>query len=288
LTTTAHRGAIRKSQCHGPDRVERLLWWLTLGYSAFVIYGSLVPLHFQRQPLEAAWAYFQRIPYLDLGIGSRADWVANILLFVTLAFLWLGLLWPRRSRIAQAVASGVVLVGGVGLSGAIEFTQIFFRRAPFRSTTSSPKPRDDHRYRAVVVNRSPRHGLARRVVRGAHADRNDAASSIRLPFLVFGYSVLPLDLTISVVDLPQMAGGQGAAGAVQRPLRLRCPTRVRLARGYRDLIPAAFLWKLSSSHSARKIVQYVLVSATIIEILQFVRLLAGHPPPTYSWRAAVA
>ena len=73
-----------------------LLWWLTLGYSAFVIYGSLVPLHFQRQPLDEAWAYFQQIPYLDLGIGSRADWVANILLFVPLAFLWHGVLWPRR------------------------------------------------------------------------------------------------------------------------------------------------------------------------------------------------
>ena len=33
-------------------------------------------------------------------------------------------------------------------------------------------------------------------------------------------------------------------------------------------IPAAFLWKLASSRSARKIVLYVLASATIIEILQ--------------------
>ena len=67
---------------------RNLLWWLTLGYTAFVIYGSLVPLRFRARPLDEAWAYFQQIPYLELGIGSRADWVANILLFVPLAFLW--------------------------------------------------------------------------------------------------------------------------------------------------------------------------------------------------------
>ena len=81
---------------------RNLLWSLTLGYSAFVIYGSLVPLHFRRQPMDMAWEYFQHIPYLDLGIGSRADWVANILLFVPLAYLWLGLLWPPRWRVAQS------------------------------------------------------------------------------------------------------------------------------------------------------------------------------------------
>ena len=61
-----------------PNR--HLLLLATLGYTAFVIYGSLTPLHFHARPLREAWEYFRHTPYLELGIGSRADWVANILL----------------------------------------------------------------------------------------------------------------------------------------------------------------------------------------------------------------
>jgi hypothetical protein len=80
-------------------------WWLTVAYTAFVIYGSLVPLQFKARPLSEAWEFFRHIPYLELGIGSRADWVANILLFVPLAFLWLGAVWPERGQIGKTVAS---------------------------------------------------------------------------------------------------------------------------------------------------------------------------------------
>jgi hypothetical protein len=51
-----------------------------LVYALFVVYGSLVPLDFHPRPLADAWAAVQQIPYLRLGITSRADWVANILL----------------------------------------------------------------------------------------------------------------------------------------------------------------------------------------------------------------
>ena len=247
-----------------------LLWWLTLGYSAFVIYGSLVPLHFQRQPLEAAWAYFQRIPYLDLGIGSRADWVANILLFVPLAFLWLGVLWPRRSRIGQAIVSGVVLLGGVGLSAAIEFTQIFF---PPRTVSLNDIIAETL---GTIIGIALWWSTGRRVMAwlaGWSEAHTPTGTTQRLLygylFLVFGYSVLPLDLTISVVEIyhkwregkvllvPFSAHYDSGA---QRAYALLADTAI--------WIPAAFLWKLSSSHSARKIVLYVLVCATIIEILQ--------------------
>ena len=66
-------------------------WFL---YGAFVIYGSLVPLNFQPRPLAEAIDAFRNIRYLNLDIASRADWVANILLFVPLAFLTL-MLWGR-------------------------------------------------------------------------------------------------------------------------------------------------------------------------------------------------
>lgn len=246
------------------------MWWLTLGYSAFVIYGSLVPLHFRPQPLEKAWDDFQHIPYLDLGIGSRADWVANILLFVPLAFLWLGLLWPRRSRIAQALVSGVVLLGGIGLSAAIEFTQIFF---PPRTVSLNDIVAETLGTMIGIVLWWSTGGRVVAWLTGWFEDHTPTGTTQRLLygylFLLFGYSVLPLDLTISFVEIYHkwqegkvllVPFSAHYDSGVERAYALLADTAI--------WIPAALLWKLSSSHSARKILQYVLVSATIIEILQ--------------------
>ena len=255
-----------------------LLWWLTLGYSAFVIYGSLVPLHFRRQPLDKAWEYFQRIPYLDLGIGSRADWVANILLFVPLAFLWLGLLWPRRSRIAQAIVSGVVLLGGVGLSAAIEFTQIFF---PPRTVSLNDIIAETL---GTIIGIVLWWSTGRRVMAWlagwseAHTPTGTTrASSIRLSFPGVRLQRPPFGSDDQRCrDLPQMAGGQGAAGAVQRPLRLRCPTRLCLARGYRDLDPGSLLVEAfvvalrQKDRAVRTCVRHDHRDSSVV------RLLAGH------------
>ena len=60
---------------------------LAIGYLVFVVYGSLVPLRYTPLPWDHALARFQEIPFLQLGIGSRADWVANLLLFIPLTFL---------------------------------------------------------------------------------------------------------------------------------------------------------------------------------------------------------
>ena len=48
-----------------------------MGYVFFVVYGSLVLLQYKALPLNEAWAAFQNIPFLQLGVESRADWVAN-------------------------------------------------------------------------------------------------------------------------------------------------------------------------------------------------------------------
>ena len=52
------------------ETAYRLMIPLTAAYLLFVIYGSLVPLHFRYLPLDSAWASFKNIPYLDLGIVS--------------------------------------------------------------------------------------------------------------------------------------------------------------------------------------------------------------------------
>lgn len=103
------------------------LAWAALLYAAFVVYGSLMPFDHRPVAWEEALVRFQRIPYLELGVASRADWVANILLYIPLAFLGTGALaaalrerwlaWPA------AVSMGALCAG---LAFAVEFMQLQF------------------------------------------------------------------------------------------------------------------------------------------------------------------
>ena len=98
--------------------------WLLLGYLAFVVYGSLVPLDFQPLPWAQAVEQFSKIPFLNLGVDSRADWVANGVLYVPLGFFASMALTAGRCSAPLAFFLSVSL-GGV-TAVAVEFTQLFF------------------------------------------------------------------------------------------------------------------------------------------------------------------
>ncbi len=97
----------------------RAMWLL---YAAFVVYGSLVPLDFRPMPLSQAWLSFQQIPFLSLGVGSRADWVANGVLYVPLGFLLMRSLTSIAAPLAWLLAVTLCAVLAVG----VEFAQLFF------------------------------------------------------------------------------------------------------------------------------------------------------------------
>lgn len=98
-----------------------------LAYAAFVVYGSLLPFDFRPQPWDQAWTRFQAIPYLELGVASRADWVANILLYIPLAFATTGaVVGATTSLVARLLGAGLVAVTCVGLAFAVEFAQLAF------------------------------------------------------------------------------------------------------------------------------------------------------------------
>ena len=89
------------SQYTAASSHTRTLGWATLAYAVFVVYGSLVPLDFHYRPLAAAWDAFLQTPYLHLDVGSRADWVANILLYIPLGFFatgWLAAVSRSRAQ----------------------------------------------------------------------------------------------------------------------------------------------------------------------------------------------
>lgn len=98
---------------------------LLAGYLLFVVYGSLVPLEFVAIPLDEAWRRFEQMPFLALGVDSRADWVANGVLYLPLAFLVTRVLqaalrpWPWVAAALALAASWAVALG-------VEFAQVYF------------------------------------------------------------------------------------------------------------------------------------------------------------------
>jgi VanZ family protein len=111
-----------------PPRTDRRSAFIAfLAYLGFVVYGSLVPFQYRATTLDEALRQFAAIPYLNLGLESRADWIANIVLYVPLAFLGCAGTVGLRS-LNPLRHLGVLLVCGfcLAVAVAVEFTQIFF------------------------------------------------------------------------------------------------------------------------------------------------------------------
>ena len=100
--------------------------WLFLLYLLFVVYGSLVPLKYVHRSLDDALLAFQHIPFLQLGVESRADWVANGVLYVPLAFLTAYLLTQSFSRAPRVLLFVLAAAFSMGLAVAVEFAQLYF------------------------------------------------------------------------------------------------------------------------------------------------------------------
>ena len=84
----------------------RIPGWLLLLYIVGVVYGSLIPFEVRPHTLPEAWDEFLHIRYLNLDVVSRADWIANIVLYIPLGFL--------AGRLAAFILSDVTgLRGGL-------------------------------------------------------------------------------------------------------------------------------------------------------------------------------
>ena len=105
-------------------RVRAGLLWLLL--ATFVAHLSFVPYHFQAIDFDDALGRFSRLPYLNLGAGSRADWVANILMFLPLGWLAAAFFVPHPRRRFELLAVIPSLAVGAAWAFVIEFGQLYF------------------------------------------------------------------------------------------------------------------------------------------------------------------
>ena len=92
-----------------------------------IVYGSLLPFHWNGLSLSAAWANFQDIPLLKLGVASRADLVANLLLYIPFGLLLCGwLVGENRQPRLMSIGMLLSLLLSLTVALGVEFIQQFF------------------------------------------------------------------------------------------------------------------------------------------------------------------
>jgi VanZ family protein len=104
----------------------RALWLLVL-YAAVIIYGSLLPFDLRPPPAQGAWQAFLGIRYFSLGVASRADWIANGLLYLPLGFLGMAWLGQRARRPGALLWRALAAwLAALALALGVEYAQIWF------------------------------------------------------------------------------------------------------------------------------------------------------------------
>lgn len=260
----------RKRRPSGLSGFRDMLLVMALLYLVFVIYGSLVPLQFRSLPLEVAVAEFRNLPFLTLGIGSRADWVANLLLFIPLAFLWTAVLAIGRHLTFRVLSSLLVAAGCVALSFGIEFTQLYF---PQRTVSQNDIMAESLGGFLGVMTWwlfGSRLSSWYEGWRLAHAPA-ELAERLAWGYLlaIYAYNLLPLDLTLSAVELFHK-WREGKLHLIPFASLPAEPAAAVYELVVDSLLWAvlAFLWGIKHGASRLTPWQIVILSALLLEIMQ--------------------
>lgn len=238
-------------------------------YLLFVVYGSLMPFEPRNLSLTDAISGFQQIRFLDLGIVSRADWIANILLYIPLAFL--GCTWAAGLRALSAVRLLAVLLVTVvclALAVSIEFTQQFF--APRTVSINDLIAETTGTGLGVllwVFGRDRVTGLWRAFQQGGR--QSMLAAIVSYTFLYLVLSLFPYDFVISVGEFK----GKLASGNLGWLIAGQCTSPLRcIAVQFAEVVaiaPLGFLLALvSPTLSFRRLFVAGLLLGLVLEIVQ--------------------
>ena len=235
-----------------------------------MIYGSLVPLNFTPHPLSDAISAFQVLPFLDLSIGSRSDWAANILLFIPLSFFAARLATARLGSFNRLMASSAIVLGCIVLAFTIEFAQLFF---PPRTAS-----KDDMLAQSlgglIGIFLQARWGASVErwflglFQRESRTDRTQRLLHGYL-LLLFIFSIMPLDLTISPIELyHKWSEGRVILMPFSGLFKHWSELLYSLITDTLIWIPAGLLWSIRAQDSIFLIAQRGLVAGFVIEVFQ--------------------
>lgn len=191
--------------CNQIDRssaTNRMLNVVAMLYLVFVVYGSWVPLHFVPLPFAGALQTFLVLPFYDQAIGSATDWATNFILLIPLAFLCAQRLLPSRQGGTRQVFRLLIIFIGILLAFLLEFSQLYF---PTRTVSQKD---------ILALSLGAFVGVVAQHKWGNSVEgwlillwQNESGQTRLIQLLhvylmvFFVFSVLPLDLTISLVEV---------------------------------------------------------------------------------------
>lgn len=241
-----------------------------LAYAAFVVYGSLVPLDYRPFPLDEALRRFAQTPFLTLGAASRADWIANGVLYFPLGALTAAVLigWlPRLAALAMALAWAFCAALAVG----VEFLQLFF---PPR-TVSLNDLMAEGIGAALGVLAAPRLGrwggrLAQAVqalaTQASHAPRVLAGAWLAA---LVALALFPFDLVLSGAELAQRAASNNVAWLWVDDPRSGMLVLLRWLAEVAVVMPLGLAWAWQRPLSLSRVALRGVVLGLAIELAQF-------------------
>ena len=251
-------------------RARTPLLLLALAYTVFVVYGSLVPLEFRPLPWDTAVARFGAMPFLELGIGSRADWMANLLLFIPLTFVWMGVLAVSGTFLRRVAATLAVIPVATALSLGIEFVQLFFPQRTVSQNDVFAETLGGVLGVALWWAAGARFTVWLGGWREEHS-RDALAERVAWTYFagVLVYNVLPLDLTISAVEIFH----KWQDGRVSLIPFARLPADpfyavYEIATDALLWTPLALLWRLDGKRGPWRAWGMTLATAATLEVLQ--------------------
>jgi len=259
-----------------PDRRSYLL--LAVFFTAVAVYGSLVPLRFRPLALHEAVEQFRSMPFRAPGATTRADWAANVLLFIPFGYLWLGawLLDSRRTTHALLAVPAVVLSAS-GLSATLEFIQLWL---PDRSVSQNDVVAETI---GALVGVSLWCASGQAITDWLRLHTGSRRTRNRIDWLLEAYvvglvvwSAWPLDLTISVTDLAQkyrdgLISLVPFSGIAAGPAML-----FTIGRDVAVFVPVGMLaatWLTPRQRPVRSMGTSVLLGAVVVLAIEAVRLL---------------
>jgi len=280
-------------------------------FTAVAVYGSLVPLAYRPLDWAEAIARFREIRYLSLGVASRADWVANILLFIPLGFLWLAVVGVGHSRrgyenmgpapshtrtnaakpaccevpvpflsqprcMTALVAFGVVATLAA-LSVGLEFTQLWF---PPRTVSLNDILAETL---GAIVGAGLWLTLGPAVTQWLHRLTSVQRPKQKLDWLLEAYllglivySVLPLDLTIRPQELVQKYRAGKISLVPFAHWRFDLPTFYGMFRDVITFVPVGMLaatWRVPAGEAVRPLALSLALGVSIAAALEAAQLL---------------
>lgn len=248
---------------------------LAVFFTAIAVYGSLVPLRFRALAFSEALARFRAIPFHPPGPGTRADWAANVLLFIPLGYLWLGVRGVDHRAVRKTLlAAPIVVLLLAGLSASLEFLQLWF---PDRSVSGNDIVAETLGA-AVGVSLWLFAGQALTDWLRSHtADRRPKSRIDRLLedyfVLLAILSVWPLDLSISVSDLAEKYQ-RGLISIV--PFSGGMESAYAMLGGIAQYIPLGVLaatWLTPAKRPVRPLATSVVLGVLVVAAIEMARLL---------------